>query len=71
MTGASGLIDEIGVVKTPLTPTGRILVHGELWFARCRTPVAIGQRVRVTAVDRLTLEVEPEASVTEPGTIDP
>ena len=71
MTGSSGLIDEIGVVKTPLTPTGRIQVHGELWFARCRTPVATGQRVRVTAVDRLTLEVEPEASVTEPGTIDP
>ena len=60
MTGESGLIGETGVVKTPLTPTGRIQVHGELWFARCRTPVAIGQRARVTAVDGLTLEVEPE-----------
>lgn len=62
MTGESGLIGETGVVKTPLTPTGRIQVHGELWFARCRMPLAAGQRVRVTAVDGLTLEVEPEAS---------
>jgi membrane-bound serine protease (ClpP class) len=62
MTGESGLIGETGVVKTPLKPTGRIQVHGELWFARCRTPLVAGQRVRVTAVDGLTLEVEPEAS---------
>jgi membrane-bound serine protease (ClpP class) len=62
MTGESGLIGETGVVRTPLTPTGRIQVHGELWFARCRTPLTTGQRVRVTAVDGLTLEVEPEVS---------
>ncbi len=66
MTGDSGLIGETGVVKTPLTPSGRVQVHGELWFARCRTPVGLGERVRVTAVNGLTLEVEPEASA--PGT---
>lgn len=71
MTGESGLIGETGVVKTPLTPTGRIQVHGEVWFARCRTPLTVGQRVRVTAVDGLTLEVEPEASVTGPKGISP
>jgi membrane-bound serine protease (ClpP class) len=60
MTGSSGLIGETGVVKMPLTPIGRVQVRGELWFARCRTSVSIGQRVRVTAVDGLTLEVEPE-----------
>jgi len=71
MTGESGLIGETGVVKTPLTPTGRIQVHGELWFARCQTPLASGQRVRVTAVDGLTLEVEPEASDTGSQGITP
>ena len=71
MTGESGLIGETGVVKTPLTPTGRIQVHGELWFARCRTPLTVGQRVRVTAVDGLTLEVEPEASATGSKGITP
>jgi membrane-bound serine protease (ClpP class) len=71
MTGESGLIGETGVVKTPLTPTGRIQVHGELWFARCRTSLGTGQRVRVTAVDGLTLEVEPEVSATELKGITP
>jgi membrane-bound serine protease (ClpP class) len=71
MTGESGLIGETGVVKTPLTPAGRIQVHGELWFARCRTPLAAGQRVRVTAVDGLTLEVEPAASAAGPKGITP
>jgi membrane-bound serine protease (ClpP class) len=71
MTGESGLIGETGEVKSPLTPTGRIQVHGELWMARCRTPLTVGQRVRVTAVDGLTLEVEPEASATGPKGITP
>lgn len=61
MTGGAGLIGETGVVKTPLTPTGRIQVHGELWLAQCTQPVSVGRRVRVTAVDGLTLDVEPEA----------
>jgi membrane-bound serine protease (ClpP class) len=71
MTGESGLIGETGVVITPLTPTGRIQVHGELWFARCRTSLTAGQRARVTAVDGLTLEVEPEASATGSKGITP
>ena len=61
MTGDSGLIGATGVVKRPLSPRGTIQVHGELWFARCQTTVAEGQPVRVTAVDGLTLEVEPDA----------
>ena len=59
MTGDSGLIGKTGVVKTALDPIGRIQVHGELWSARSRTPVAVGQAVRVVAVDGLTLEVKP------------
>jgi membrane-bound serine protease (ClpP class) len=60
MTGDSGLIGSIGVVQTALLPRGRVRVRGELWFARCRIPLAPGKTVRVTAVDGLTLEVEPE-----------
>jgi membrane-bound serine protease (ClpP class) len=59
MTGGSGLIGEIGVVKIPLTPKGRVQIYGELWFARSTVPVGLGQRVRVTAMDGLTLIVEP------------
>jgi membrane-bound serine protease (ClpP class) len=59
MTGDSGLIGEIGIVKQPLTPVGRVQIHGELWFARSATPVAVGRKVQVTAMDGLTLSVEP------------
>jgi membrane-bound serine protease (ClpP class) len=60
-TGAVGLVGEIGVVKTALQPQGKVFIHGELWHARSRTPLAVGARVRVVAVavEGLVLEVEP------------
>ena len=65
MTGQSGLIGETGVVYTPLSPRGRVRIHGELWFARSRSNLDAGRRVRVTAIDGLTLEVEAEDSPPE------
>ena len=59
MTGDSGMIDEIGEARTPLSPGGKVLVHGEYWNAVSTAPVEVGARVRVTAVKGLTLEVEP------------
>jgi len=64
-TGSQGLIGETGITQTELTPTGTVFVHGELWRARSRQPVANGEQVRVTGVTGLQLEVEPFA---EPGT---
>ena len=67
MTGSTGLIGQIGVVKAPLTPKGRVQIHGELWFARSTVPVQVGARVRVKAMHGLVLEVVPDA----PGTDAP
>ena len=39
---------------------GLARVHGETWRARCRQPLAKGQRVRVISIDGLILDVEPE-----------
>src|SRR5207248_2563030 len=33
VTGVEGLIGEIGVTQTALTPRGKIFVHGEIWDA--------------------------------------
>lgn len=41
---------------------GRVFVHSESWRGRCRTPLRRGDHARVTAVDGLTLELEPEGS---------
>ena len=57
-TGEKGLIGEIGVVKSSLTPEGKVFVHGELWNATASKTVEEGTKVRVVGVDRLVLEVE-------------
>jgi len=58
-TGEAGMVDSVGVAKTDLEPLGKVLVHGELWDARARQPIAKGTRVRVREVEGLTLVVEP------------
>jgi membrane-bound serine protease (ClpP class) len=57
--GAETLVGETAVVVEPLRPEGKVRVVGELWRARCGTEAEAGARVRVTALDGLTLEVEP------------
>ena len=59
VTGAEGMIGEIGMVLNDLNPEGRIFVHGEYWNAVSSTPIAAGQQARVLAVDHLQLAVEP------------
>ncbi|MBM3324873.1 MAG: nodulation protein NfeD [Calditrichaeota bacterium] len=58
-TGMEGLIGEIGTAVSPLAPAGTVLLHGELWKAVARSPVEKDQEVRVVAVNRLQLTVEP------------
>jgi membrane-bound serine protease (ClpP class) len=43
---------------------GRVFVHSESWRGHCSAPLKQGQYARVTAVDGLTLELEPEGSGT-------
>ncbi len=59
ITGGEGMIGEIGVTVTPLGPEGKIFVRGEYWNAVAPAPVAVGTRVRVTALDGLQVRVEP------------
>jgi len=57
-TGGSGMVGEVGTVKNRIDPDGKILVHGELWYARAKEPIEEGAQVRVKDVDKLVLEVE-------------
>ena len=57
--GAEALVGEEGVALAPLDPEGQVRVVGEIWRARSSAPVAAGGCVRVTAVERLTLLVQP------------
>jgi membrane-bound serine protease (ClpP class) len=58
-TGAEGLIGEVAEVVAPCKPRGRVRLRGEIWHARCGSHASVGERVSVTGVDGLTLEVAP------------
>jgi membrane-bound serine protease (ClpP class) len=70
VSGAPGLIGETGVAQTPLSPRGKIFVHGELWDAVSSSEVSIGQSVVVRRVDGLVLTVDPVAA-SQPVTASP
>jgi membrane-bound serine protease (ClpP class) len=59
VTGEQGLIGEIGIAQTFLSPAGKVFVHGELWDAVSIIPVSAGERIVIRNVDGLTLRVEP------------
>ncbi|MGD0436983.1 MAG: NfeD family protein, partial [Bryobacteraceae bacterium] len=59
VTGAGGMIGEIGVSRTALEPEGQVLVRGEYWDAVASANLPAGARVRVTNVAGIKLLVDP------------
>lgn len=59
VTGVQGLVGEVGIAQTALSPRGKIFVHGEIWDATSASGVPAGQTVVVLGVDGLQLRVEP------------
>ena len=58
VTGAQGLVGEIGTARTPLVPQGKVFIHGELWDAVASGAIDAGQAVVVKRIDGLRLQVE-------------
>ena len=59
-TGSEGMIMQRGVARTPLSPVGRVFVHGELWEAETENgEVPAGEAVEVLAVEGMRLKVRP------------
>ncbi len=57
-TGVENLVGATGEAAERLAPSGHVRVLGELWEARSSSELPRGSRVRVVAVNDLTLEVE-------------
>jgi len=58
-TGKEGLIGEVGLAQTDLSPEGKVFVHGEIWNAEADGPIAKGSKVKVVRVlDSLKIHVE-------------
>ena len=60
-TGREGMVGMVGQAITMLAPNGKVFVRGEYWDAVAALPVAAGASIRVVAIDKLTLTVEPTA----------
>jgi membrane-bound serine protease (ClpP class) len=65
VSGAQGLVGEVGIAQTALSPRGKVFVHGELWDAISSSDLSAGQSVVVRRIDGLLLQVDP-VSVTRP-----
>ena len=61
-SGMEGLQGEIGEVRTPLTPQGRVWVHGEYWTAQSDEEIEVGQKVQIVEVDHMILRVRRAAN---------
>ncbi|MGB2867103.1 MAG: nodulation protein NfeD [Bacteroidota bacterium] len=58
-TGMEGLIGEIGEAIVPLTPLGKVSVHGEIWNAESISGnIARRDKVRVVGAHNFTVRVE-------------
>ena len=57
MVGAETLIGRIAEVAEECRPYGHVRIQGELWRAHCAEGAAPKERVRITGIDGLTLEV--------------
>jgi membrane-bound serine protease (ClpP class) len=59
VTGVQGLIGEIGLAQSALSPEGKVFIHGELWDAISSANLPAGQPVVVRQVKGLQLSVDP------------
>jgi membrane-bound serine protease (ClpP class) len=71
-TGVEGMLGQTATVIVALAPTGRVRLLGENWAARLagnragsEAPIRIGQSVRITGIDGITLIVEPVSPALE------
>jgi len=66
--GAEALDGKTARVVERCAPTGKVAVDGEIWNARCEAAAEVGETVRVTGLQGLTLLVErDQATVKEPA----
>jgi membrane protein implicated in regulation of membrane protease activity len=67
-TGPETMVGKTAVVAVACRPSGQVRVHGELWEASCAAGAEVGEAVRITALQDLTLVVE-AGPPTNPGQV--
>jgi membrane-bound serine protease (ClpP class) len=67
-TGTEELVGAVGEARTDVDPDGQVYLAGTIWSARLASgdpPVRLGDKVKVEAVEGLTLIVRPQAQSAE------
>ncbi|MGH8599221.1 MAG: NfeD family protein [Burkholderiales bacterium] len=67
VSGREQMIGSTAEAVTAFESAGTVRVHGEMWSARTTAPVRAGQRVRVTGIEGLTLQVGPDEGESKRG----
>ncbi|GMG88005.1 NfeD family protein [Biformimicrobium ophioploci] len=57
VTGAEAMIGLEAIAEESFEHTGHVMLEGEIWRARCASPVKKGDRLEVIAVEELWLQV--------------
>lgn len=57
VTGAEGLVGEIGVANSTINPEGDIYIHGEIWTAESDEKIEKGEKVEILSVAHLKVKV--------------
>ncbi len=60
LAGPEEMVDSVATVISWDDDAGRVRLRGTSWAARSDTALSRGQKVRITAVDGLTVDVEPD-----------
>jgi membrane-bound serine protease (ClpP class) len=60
VTGVEGMLGMPAIAVSELNPSGTVQVRGEYWIAQASRRVPASAPVRITAIEGLTLRVEPE-----------
>ncbi len=68
VSGLEQLLGGEGIVTDDFDERGRVSIHSEQWNALSDTPLHKGERVKITAIDGLTLKVEPLEKSETPST---
>ena len=59
ISGREEMLGSVGKCLSNDAEQLQVYVHSETWNAQASTPIALEQRVKVVAIDGLTLKVEP------------
>jgi membrane-bound serine protease (ClpP class) len=57
-TGREGLVGEVGIASTPITPEGKVAVHGEFWNAVSDQPIEKGDKIQIIGTVDLKVKVK-------------